>query len=109
MAAEDGGVTDGRTNLIPNVVKDGSWHQHAGKHTEPSLFSLIAGLKGLAEVNQNEQPTMAEGSSRPFPHHPLSQWMPPPAILHQNQQAVLMIFLLSWLDLRPVHGPCSSL
>ena len=52
MAAEDGGVTDGRTNLIPNVVKDGSWHQHAGKHTEPSLFSLIAGLKGLAEVNQ---------------------------------------------------------
>ena len=50
MAAEDGGVTDGRTNLIPNVVKDGSWHQHAGKHTEPSLFSLIAGLKGLAEV-----------------------------------------------------------
>ena len=58
MAAEDGGVTDGRTNLIPNVVKDGSWHQHAGKHTEPSLFSLIAGLKGLAEVNQNE-PTLA--------------------------------------------------
>ena len=54
MAAEDGGVTDGRTNLIPNVVKDGSWHLHAGKHTEPSLFSLIAGLKGLAEVNQNE-------------------------------------------------------
>ena len=54
MAAEDGGVTDGRTNLIPDVVKDGSWHQHAGKHTEPSLFSLIAGLKGLAEVNQNE-------------------------------------------------------
>ena len=50
MAAEDGGVTDGRTNLIPNVVKDGSWHQHAGKHTEPSLFSLITGLKGPAEV-----------------------------------------------------------
>ena len=43
MAAEDGGVTDGRTNLIPDAVKDGSWHQHAGKHTEPSLFSLIAG------------------------------------------------------------------
>ena len=61
MAAEDGGVTDGRTNLIPNVVKDGSWHQHAGKHTEPSLFSLIAGLKGLAEVK----------SKRTHPRHPL--------------------------------------
>ena len=61
MAAEDGGVTDGRTNLIPNVVKDGSWHQHAGKHTEPSLFSLIAGLKGLAEVK----------SKRTHPRRPL--------------------------------------
>ena len=40
MAAEDGGVTDGRTNLIPDAAKDGSWHQHAGKHAEPSLFSL---------------------------------------------------------------------
>ena len=67
MAAEDGGVTDGRTNLIPNVVKDGSWHQHAGKHTEPSLFSLIAGLKGLAEVKSKRTitKTMAERSSRP--------------------------------------------
>ena len=58
MAAEDGGVTDGRTNLIPNVVKDGSWHQHAGKHTEPSLFSLIAGQKDWQRSNQNE-PTLA--------------------------------------------------
>ena len=67
MAAEDGGVTDGQTNLIPDVVKDGSWHQHAGKHAEPSLFSLIAGLKGLAEVKSKQMitTTMAERSSRP--------------------------------------------
>ncbi len=68
MAAEDGGVTDGRTNLIPNVVKDGSWHQHAGKHTEPSLFSLIAGLKGLAEVKSKQMRPWSDAQSRRCQH-----------------------------------------